>query len=191
MKKSITLVIIVIALLSTVLLIANRIGYEWAGGSGIEKHEVAISDGYEYRRGQVIRSDDEIKMVEFVDARFFMEPNTEVRIESGLAEDPVINVIKGRIVVNGPMTVATREVRTKSYGLLSYVHYSWEDVVEIASVSGEATVSVEDLEQTLVGEALKTYTLPPYAFEEIEFNPTESSASAFYNAVCEIWGVCL
>ena len=189
MNKFNTIILLILAILSTGLLIGNRLGFTWAGGEGFEKHETAfvIIDEMvpynEIERGQTLSSGDlDTLMFIIGESEVYLDKNTEVKLVDGRKDKEMINVIQGRVVVLGKITIQTREVKTKMNGTASFVHYSWLDDIEIAPLDGSVTVDLED-ESHLIESAVKLHTLEPYNIEQIDFDPESSSASEFYEKV--------
>ena len=114
----------------------------------------------------------------------WLDKNTEVKIIDGREDHETINVIQGRVVVIGDLDIQTREVITSISGTTSFVHYSWEDRIEIGIIKGDTSITI-DGEEIAFENAVSLYTLPPYEFVDIDIAPEESTASAFYRHVLE------
>ncbi len=190
MFKSTTLMVIIVAILSTLLLVGQQFGYRWVGGDGIETQITVTSGGQEFFRGETIIADDEITKVTFAETEIFLEPKSELKIVSTSATNPEINLVQGRAIVNGPISIVVRDLNFKSSGLISFVHYSWLNSVELVSNGKEIEIMANNFQKTIKNEALKASTLPPYETEEIIFDPINSSAADFYQEVCDTWQVC-
>lgn len=161
-----------IAILSTALLVGLRLDSV--------PHQQAIVDGERFQRGEIIHSGEEIIMAEFGGADIWMDRNTEVKLVNGQEGQETINVIQGRVVVKGDVIIQTREILINIDGTASFVHYSWEDRIEIASVEGTAVLIRDDRTEDISGQSLSTTTLKPYVDEYKIFDPQQSSASDFY-----------
>ncbi len=195
MKHFTTVLILVVISISTVLLIGLRFDAQWAGGSGTQSHQKAWlfdKPGPEiFERGEIISTmpDSELTnfkiplQLSFGEAMIYLDKNTEVKIIDGREGQLTINVIQGRVVVDGALTIATREMRTKIDGCASFVHYSWLNEAEIAPMSGTVRLNRDERIETLTDRAIKTSTLEPYDDETIEFNPKSSSAAEFYEQI--------
>lgn len=196
-KFNITL-ILVIAVISTVMLVGVRFGAVWAGGEGYVKHQQATySDNVQttyFKRGELISTMPDAKplpgydsvfmlRISFGDATIWLDESTEVKLINGIPGEETIQVLQGRVVVDGPLTIEVRELDLEINGTVSFVHYSWLDEIEIAVIQGEAMLTRPDQRETLTDTALKTTTLQPYIDEIIEFNPETSEAAAFYEIV--------
>ncbi|MCH8049276.1 hypothetical protein IH979_01020 [Patescibacteria group bacterium] len=176
-----TILILAIAIASTALLVGNRFDATWAGGSGYEAHATALADVKEYRRGQTISTGDEQWLfVRFGEADFWMYEDTQVKLIDGRKDQLKINVIQGRVIVEGPITIEVRELDLVIDGIASFVHYSWLNEIEVVSIEGEARLIREDRTEGISGQALKTTTLAPYVDETITFDPALSEAADFY-----------
>ncbi|MFH1712494.1 MAG: hypothetical protein ABH846_04655 [Patescibacteria group bacterium] len=180
-KHGITFYIIFIGVVSTVLLVGNRFEVIWAGGEGVAKHQLAMTDDANYKRGEIIKTDDDQWLrVHFGQADFWLYENTQVKLIDGRDDHLTINVLQGRVVVIGPLMIEVRELDIIIDGTASYVHYSWLDEIEVASINGEVLIKREDRTIGLNEQALKTTTLPPYMEETIQFDPESSEAANFY-----------
>lgn len=189
MNKSNTIIALIIVILSTCLLVGNRIGFTWAGGEGLEKHSSAlvIIDGAipytEIQRGETLSSAD-LDTLNFIlnNTEIFLDKNTEVKLIDGRKGKEKINVIQGRVVVRGEISIETRAVETFVNGTTSFTHYSWLDEIEISPISGSVSVVFGDKEID-INSPIKLHTLPTYEMEQIDFNPENSSAKEFYEKV--------
>lgn len=199
MKHLNTILITIVIILSTALLVGNRFGFKWTGGDGFEKHQIAILPTFDepyatFKRGETISTinpPDDAEgnykyiplYVKFGSAEIWLDENTEIKLIDGREDKLEINVIQGRVLISGNITVSTREVRTYINGTTSFVHYSWLDEIEVASLDGKSIINVPDQEQmTLNKQAVKMTTLPNYSFEYFDFVPETSSAANFYKS---------
>jgi len=183
MKKSITFALAgLVGIISVSLLIGNRFDASWAGGDGYLAHQVATAEGVEYERGETVTtSEGEWLEIVFGDASFWMDENTEVKLVDGREDSLEINVVQGRVVVIGSMTIKTREVATLIDGVAAVVHYSWLDELEVANVFGSVDVATPETASILPeGVMLRIDTLSPYEFTDDYFVPEDSSAYEFY-----------
>jgi len=179
-----TILITIVIILSTGLLVGNRFGFKWTGGDGYKKHASGFVGTEEYKRGETVSSSDDSSILEFCDAMIWMDINTEIQLVDGLSNACEINIIQGRVVITGDITVSTREVKTDINGTTSFVHYSWLDEIEVASLNGESIINVPDQKPvTLNKQAVKIITLPNYSFEYFDFISETSSAADFYSKV--------
>lgn len=179
-KQFTTGLIAVIAIISTTVLVGARFDAIWAGGEGYNAHQTATVDGVEYRRGETIRSGEIWMHVMFGDVDILMDKNTEVKLIDGRPDNIKIQIVQGRAVVRGDLTIEVRELDVKITGDTAFVHYSWLDEIEIVNLFGSTRLIRDDRSELIEG-ALKTTTLPPYEDESISFDPQTSVASDFYN----------
>ena len=107
-------------------------------------HEPAFVDDVRFERGEIIESGDDIIEIQFGESVIFADKNTEVKIIEGRDDHFVINVIQGRVVVDGDLSIVTREVETIVDGRSSFVHYSWLDEIEVAVIDGETLIKTPD-----------------------------------------------
>ncbi len=188
MNKSITFGIAgLIGVIAITLLTGNRFDALWAGGSGYLAHQAATANDVEYKRGETIStSEGEILNVKFGDVTIWMDENTEVKLIDGRTESLEINVVQGRVVIIGSITISTREIKTVASGATSLVHYSWLDELEIVSIEGSVTVATPESASFIpAGAAILMGALSPYNFQEVTFDPENSSAAEFYDQTFE------
>jgi len=179
-KYSIISYIVLIIIFSTTLLIGYRFDALWAGGQGISPHQLAVTADRDYKRGEIIETgDDEWLPVRFGNVDLWLSENTQVKLIDGRVNNLTVNVLQGRIVVNGPITIEVREIDIQVDGLATYVHYSWLDEAEIVNIAGSVLVERED-RIIQVDQGLKTTTLAPFSEEVIQFDPETSEAADFY-----------
>lgn len=160
-----------VAILSTALLIAQR----FEGGTQV----IATMGDEEFRRGEVVHA-NQPELLTYGSAQIWMDKNTDVKLVDGSDEWVTINVVQGRVVAIGQLTVETRELKTVIDGTTSFVHYSWQDRIEIASIDGRTYLHRVDEQIDLSAQSLSTTTLEPFVDEYIEFDPSKSSAASFY-----------
>lgn len=147
-----------------------------------ESHLSTFIDDVEYKRGEIISSGDEYVEVVFGSAIIYLDKNTEVKLVDGRMGKQVINIIQGRVVIDGVITIQTREVFTEVDGVASFVHYSWLDEIDVALIEGATRIKFEENVWNL-DHPVKVRTLPEHSIKEIEFNPEESSAAEFYDRI--------
>lgn len=168
-----TTLVILVVIFSTALLVVQR----FDGG----KHAVGIVGDQEFRRGEVVHA-EKVELLKFGGVDIWMDSNTDVKLVDGREENITINVVQGRVVAIGQLTIETRDLKTVIDGTTSFVHYSWEDRIEIAAVAGAAYLERNGEQIDLTGRAISTSTLPPYVDEDITFDPENSSAAEFYDS---------
>lgn len=182
--------ILAITIISTALLIGNRFNTTWAGGEGYEQHATAeIFKTQEiFHRGETITSfyQETPMMVRFGGAYIYLDENTEVKIIDGRKDQLTVNVIQGRVVVKGDITISTRDLRTHFDGIGAFVHYAWEDKIQIISIEGGAALERAGQEEIITGRTLTTTTLEPFVDEFSVFDIETSSARDFFESVLGI-----
>lgn len=154
----------IIATLSTALLVVQHFDAPQQLATLVGTNELSWS------RGQTISSFDQTTplAIQFGDSRFWLDERTEVKLIDGRDGSLIIDVLQGRIVATGPLTISTREIKSVIEGPTSFVHYSWLNKIEVAIIGGEA------YEQS---------TLPPYEKKSFTFDPMGSIANEFYTQV--------
>ncbi|MBU1126563.1 MAG: hypothetical protein ABH826_04185 [Patescibacteria group bacterium] len=219
MPKFTTLLIFFVAILSTLLLVGNRVGYRWAGGEGYQKHQEAWLytnvKPWTFSRGEIVSTMPNSELIQpfFVhgdsgqmasnfeiplllhlgDSMIILDENTEVKILDGREGRETIQLIQGRIIVKGDLSVFTRDIQTNINGLTSIVHYGWLDRIDLANSSGTINVYVseaDEIAEVLENKAITLSTLSPHNPETINFDTNSSSASEFYTAACQTLDVC-
>ncbi|MFA6130678.1 MAG: hypothetical protein WC730_00220 [Patescibacteria group bacterium] len=176
--------ILLLASIGSILLVGNRLNATFAGGEGLLTHACAQADEKMYCRGDDISTFTESSPLHLVlgTADIWLDENTELEIIDGREGQETVNLLQGRMVVDGELMIATREILTTVSGTTSMVHYSWLNELEIAAIDGETMVTFDDQQIALSNQAIKINTLS-YVQKEIIFNPEDSSRSSFYKTV--------
>lgn len=190
-------VALAVALLAVVVLIAARVGFEWAGGDGLTA-PLVITNGETWGTECAPTSTDtqhiheitctgQRKRFTFGAAVITLDENTDVSIVSDDASKPVINLVTGRIVIDGPLSVSIRDVTIATEGITTFVHYSWLNKVDVMVVDGTADIRQGDFSSNVsTGNAVAVDTLPPYdELSPTTFNLDASSAKVFYEWALE------
>ena len=181
MNKFTKIVAIVIAITAATLLVGQRFQASWAGGGGLQQHTpVTTPNGQIYHRGETVRA-EQASQFSLGESTVYLDENTQVKIINSINGQETMNVIQGRVVVQGPVTIKVREVDVGLNGTTSFVHYSWLDEVDILNIDGTVTVHAEETERTLApGEGARMNTIPPYTFLLSTLDLEASSAAGFY-----------
>lgn len=146
----------------------------------IEPQAAAFVGDTEFYRGEVVHADD-ITLLTYNGAQIWMDQNTDVKLIDGTAGSTIINVLQGRVVIlDSSATIETRDLKIVVNGTTSFVNYSWENRVEIASITGSTRLERNGDIVDLTNQALSTTTFPPYEDEYKTFDPENSSAAEFY-----------
>lgn len=90
----------------------------------------------------------------------------------------------GRVVVDGNLVLTARDVKVTTNGVVSVVHFSWLNTMNVSVISGSAIVDQggQYLSTVTVGNAVTIDTLPPYdAINATEFNLHAENVNAFYD----------
>lgn len=160
-----TLLALIIVVLSTGLLINQHL-------NSPQLTAVLLGPGLqEWSRGETISSFDHSAPMEIIfggEVKIWLDERTEVKLIDARAGRLTVDVLQGRIIATGPLTVTTREVKTIVDSPTSFVHYSWLNKIEVATINGDA------YEQS---------TLPPYTKNSFTFDPMGSIANEFYTQV--------
>ncbi len=170
-----SIIITAIAVISTSVLIHNSL-------SNNVSHPSIFVEGREYHRGEVIASGDAFSDFEIGGSFVHLDRNTEVELVNTLDGEEAISLVQGRIVVNGDLNTHVRDLRVSSQGIVSIVHYSWLDEMDVHAMSKE---SIFDLyaEDEAIGHQHKNIHIDTIdqTFYPIDPLVPESSSSAdFY-----------
>lgn len=86
----------------------------------------------------------------------------------------------GRVVVNGQATLTVRDVAVQTDGLVTLVHYSWLNKLDVKVIQGSADIRQGDYTSTVSeGNAVGIDTLPPY--DAIAPTKINTEAVPFYD----------
>ena len=145
MNKVNTALIISLVILSTALLIGRLFDATWAGGEGYQTQGVAIVDGIEYQRGEVIETvEGEWLKVEIDNTTVWMYENTQLKLINLVPNQIELTVVQGRVVIDGNATMRVRDETTELSGLHSYVNYSWLNQIDIEPINDDFDYSASD-----------------------------------------------
>jgi hypothetical protein len=171
--------LIFIALIAAGLLIWNRLDIEpQLTATGLETGEMID-------RGETMTTTDTYAIFEIDDSVIYLSKNTEVKIVDASQGQIDLQLIQGRIVLDGSANISIREVDITTKGQTSIVHYSWLDEIEVATMNNATSIAFADQVFTLTDSAIRMQTLPPYQSEHIQFNPEVSSEADFYKWVTD------
>lgn len=183
----------IVVLLSITLLVGNRLGATWAGGDGIvERGEISDivffgADCYvpsnDSQREHAITCPDQYLRFHFADTTFALDENTDVSIIQNDVKNPVVNLLTGRAVIRGNMTVVTRNIKIHINGTATLVHYSWQNIIDVLVLDGTATIEQGNAASSTIttGNAVHIDTLPPYdAISPTTLDIAGENVKAFY-----------
>ncbi|MBU4314934.1 hypothetical protein KJ673_00845 [Patescibacteria group bacterium] len=171
------ILIILIVIIAGGLLIHNRTATE-SQLSAINRQTGDI-----IKRGEIMTTSDDYAVFNIDNSTVYLSKNTQVKLVDGRQGNIDLQLIQGRIVLDGNANISVREVNISTKGQVSVVHYSWLDEIEAAPIIGLATVQYSDQSRFLDPQAIRMSTLDPYATEFIDFNPSQSSEKDFYDWV--------
>jgi hypothetical protein len=201
-RRTITLIACIVSL-ATLLLVGNRLGYFWAGGDSVIEPETtelidvfaATSNSHAadtqlttYLPGEIISTPAD----QFFALRtngptnapvFNLDINSQLKIVETAGDDITINLITGRLVVDGRVTVVVRDTTISLDGIATLVNYNWLEKMDVSVLSGTATIH-QGQYSTVVRDnhAVSLDTLPP--FNEIKptsFSLDATSVKVFYD----------
>lgn len=194
--------------LCLILLVGNRLGFTWAGGTGFVQQEKAyfhtLAEDITFKRGDVVSTNEKgfyfegqlywdvpapLILGEKDKTVIYLDKNTEIRLDSLAADNYAVTLIQGRIVVEGPATVQIRELDMQTTDVTGFVHYSWLDQVDILPFGTTPVVQTTDEQITLQYPYIKMDTLPPYKQQGMTFEPETSDGKEFYLQLREYFEV--
>ena len=175
---------IILVLLCFVLLVGNRLGASFAGGTPVHEHEtVTTPGGRAYERGEIVFWQD-TDQFQIGSTTVFLDENTEVKIVNSIPGEETINVIQGRVVVKGDVTIEVRELDFQVSGTTSFVHYSWLNEIDVMNIDGSVAIDIDGAQETVEpNTSAHLSTLPPYELTKTTLDLNTSYAAAFYERV--------
>ncbi|MBI2485152.1 hypothetical protein HYW18_03330 [Candidatus Uhrbacteria bacterium] len=87
------------------------------------------------RRGSALDSGEEFLLVELEGVKFALAARTELIWEGMEEETPVVKLVGGRILTNGPAIIRTPWITVTAPESVSVVNYSFDDRVQILPMS--------------------------------------------------------
>lgn len=203
MPNSATKILIaVVAIVGVILLFGYRFGFRAAGGEGtpvrssfaiVRTNSVeanCVPDSEDQIYNHFMTCADQYSEVEyrwekgFGGADIALDERTDIMIVDDTRGSETISLLEGRIVVSAlsPITVTVRDVAVTIDGLVTLVHYSWQDKLDIMVIDGVADVRQGTITSTVTSDrAVMIDTLPPYdAITPTTFNLDASTAKSFY-----------
>ena len=187
---NIRLLALPIAALCGLLLISLRLNAKWVGGTGkitpcpAQLVSSASPLATEITRGQsVVTTTGQTAIYQTCDkTNYVLDERTELRLTAYRHDQPTaLNLIQGRVVVQGPADIQTRNVLIHAnQGTCEIVHYSWRDEVDVtAHTPGACLVDAGPLFP--VDTTIRLGTYDGEFLVEHPFDAQTSSASAFYS----------
>jgi hypothetical protein len=178
--------LITIIILAAALLVGNRFDARWAGGDGYAVHQLATSQEQVWKRGELISSEDTSTFT-LGNATVYLDDKTEIKLIDGREGDEMIQLIQGRVYVDGEIGIIVREVTTYSPGTISVVHYSWLDEIDVLFfdetshiITPGFTLFANAIDATMV----KMNTLN-YEYTEYDFEIEGSASEDFYQRILD------
>lgn len=201
-RTTIGLSTIIIAL-SIFFLIGHRLGYFWAGGDGViipESTELidvfaATTDSHAadtplltWLPGEIITTPAD----QFYALRtngptnapiFNLDVNTQLKIIATAGDDITVDLITGRLVIDGKVTVVVRDTSIAVDGVATLVNYSWLNKMDVSVLSGSASIHQGQYSTILQdGHAVSLDTLTPFeAIKPTTFSVDAISVKSFYD----------
>jgi hypothetical protein len=190
---------ILFVLMVTTLLVGQRFGFAWAGGDGYRPQRIATisqvspPDRQEgsgvvvlnatYRRGETVSTGPgERKRIVVATQSIALDENTDVVLNDLRDDSLAIRLVRGRIYVDGRVTVTTNFTSTTiTSGAISIVNYDFLETVSIAPLQNAlAIVMVAKTEVFTTKKPVNVHETPPVSTVEIPFDVTAASVAEFY-----------
>ncbi len=181
MTKYLTILFVLIV---STLLVGQRFGFVWAGGDGYRPQNVAtvVPGDDTYRRGETVSTKPgERKRIVVGVQSIALDENTDVVLSDLRNESLAIRLIRGRVYVDGPVTVTTNFTSTTTdSGALTVVNYDFLETVSIAPFFANATVFVKGGDALTTEKPVSAHETPPVSIVEIPFDTNAASVADFY-----------
>ncbi len=201
-RTTISLTVIIITL-AIIVLVGHRLGYFWAGGDGVITPETtelidvfaATTDSHAadtplltWLPGEIISTPTD----QFYALRtngptnapiFNLDVNSQLKIVSTDGDNITVDLITGRLVVDGKVTVVVRDTSIAIDGVATLVNYSWLNKMDVSVLSGSANIH-QGQYSSLVKDnhAVSLDTLTPFeAIKPTTFSVDAASVKTFYD----------
>lgn len=183
-----------------VLLIGQRFGFVWAGGTGYVPELGAISDsGVRYVRGETVATGADERTALRIGvpgdiaalADIWLDQNTTLILESTNDNGVTVRLVRGRLYSvahdpSHPLSVTTNFTRTEIVGgALSVVNYDFRETVSIIPTRGTATVRVQGMDAFETEKPVDVHETQPVSVTDATFDPNAGAAADFYRWATE------
>ena len=195
------------ALLAT-LLIGARLGYPWAGGTGVPGKPLeavlleavgnptadaagetrSLSTGDRLKRGETLHAGDAGYLeIGINGARVGLDERTIVELTSLAPDDVRLHLLTGRLVVAGApdvagvsITTTSTESRILTQGALAVTYYNFRDTVDIVPINAPAEIFLADGQAFVATAPQEVVESPIMTVTKTTFDPTKGVAARFY-----------
>ncbi len=113
---------------------------------------------------------------------FNLDVNSQLKIVATDGNDITVDLITGRLVIDGQVTVVVRNNKIVVDGVVTLVNYSWLNKMDVDVLSGSANLSNSPYSTTITsGNAISFDTLTPSPAAPTTFSVDAGSVKAFYD----------
>ncbi|NBS41684.1 hypothetical protein EBS80_03405 [bacterium] len=190
----------IFGVLIAILLIGQRFGFVWAGGTGYAPEFGAISDrGVRYARGETVATDANERTALRIGtpgdiaalADMWLDQNTTVILESTNDNGVTVRLVRGRLYAvahdpSDPLSVTTNFTRSETVGgALSVVNYDFRETVSIIPTRGSATVRIRGMDAFETEKPVDVHETQPVSVTDASFEPNAGAAADFYKWAIE------
>lgn len=174
----------IFAVLVATLLVGQRFGFAWAGGDGYHPQQTAtvVGSSKSIRRGETVSTGSGERTRLVIGAQSIsLDENTDVVLADLRDESLAIRLVRGRIYVDGPVTVSTNFTSTTTAsGALTVVNFDFLETVSIAPFFTTATVTTKGSPSVTTEKPVSIHETPPVSIVEIPFDTNAASVADFY-----------
>ena len=174
----------IFGLIVATLLVGQRFGFVWTGGDGYRPQRTATieASAESYRRGETVSTGPgERKRLVIASQSIAIDENTDVVLSDMRDESLSIKIVRGRIYVDGPITVTTNRTSTSAEsGALSIVNYDFLETLSIAPFFATATVEIIGYTPIATEKPVSIHETQPVSIVEIPFDTSAASVADFY-----------
>lgn len=185
----------IFAVLLAALLVGQRFGLEWAGGTGyLPEIGAYAADGTHYARGETASTPADGRTYLRIGtpgsiaalAEVWLDENTDITLEQTNGNGVTIRLGRGRIYAVAhdpefPFTVTTNFTRSAIVGgSVSVVNYDFRETVSVIPLETTAVIQVRDLEDFSTEKPVDIHETSPVSVTETTFDPSSGAAAEFY-----------
>ncbi len=194
---------VIIVTLAIIFLVGHRLGYFWAGGDGVitpvttelidvfaatDNSHAADTPLLTWLPGEIIST----PVDQFFALRtngptnapiFNLDVNSQLKIISTQGDDITVDLITGRLVIDGKVTVVVRDTTINIDGIATLVNYSWLNKMDVSVLSGSANIHQGQYSSIVNSDhAVSLDTLTPFeAIKPTTFSVDAASVKTFYD----------
>ncbi|OGL95202.1 hypothetical protein A2348_02675 [Candidatus Uhrbacteria bacterium RIFOXYB12_FULL_58_10] len=187
--------IAIFSVLLASLLIGQRFGFVWAGGSGYDPETGAYdASGTYYDRGETVSTAEQDRTYLRVGtpgdiamlAELWLDHDTEIILDQTNSKRVTVRIIRGRVFAvahdaQHPFTITTNAVQSTIFGgSLSVVNYDFRETVSVIPINTTALVLVKNAEVFETEKPVDIHETSPVSILDTTFDPSSGAAADFY-----------